>query len=178
LSMDANDDDDLARAIGELCHLTGEFKLRSGRVETTYFDKYLFEADPTLLRSIASRLVTLVPPTTEVLAGIELGGIPVVTALGLATGLPVCFVRKKAKTYGTEKLAEGADVAGKHVLAVEDVITTGGQVAESVAELRALGAQVSAVLCVIDRSGGDHPPLTSSGIELLSLFRSDDVAPA
>lgn len=167
--------DELGRRIGELCHLTGEFRLRSGQTAPTYFDKYLFEADPALLQSIVTRLVPLVPDGTEVLAGIELGGIPMATALSLATGIPACFVRKKAKTYGTEKLAEGPDVAGKEVLIVEDVITTGGQVAESAEELRALGAHVSRVLCVIDRSEGNHHVLDEAGLELLALFRSEDV---
>ncbi len=84
------------------------------------------------------------PAGTEVLAGLELGGVPIATALSLATGLEAAFVRKAAKTYGTARLAEGADLAGRRVLVVEDVITTGGQVAMSSEDLRRLGAGVEA----------------------------------
>ena len=166
---------DLATQIGELCRLEGEFRLRSGTTATTYFDKYLFEADPAVLRAVADQLALLVPDDVEVLAGLELGGVPVVTALSLATGLPAAFVRKVAKPYGTAKLAEGAAIECRRVLVVEDVITTGGQVAESTRDLRARGAEVNAVLCVIDRSGGDHRVLDDEGIELISLFSAADL---
>ena len=167
-------DSDLARRVGEACRLTGTFTLRSGQVSTTYFDKYLFEADPALLREVADAAVPLVPAETEVLAGLELGGVPVATALSLATGLPVAFVRKEAKTYGTAKLAEGADIAGRRVLIVEDIITTGGQVVLSARELRKRGALLVAVLCVIDRSAGAHT-LAAEDLDLISLFTADDL---
>jgi orotate phosphoribosyltransferase len=116
--------------------VTGEFVLRSGRVATEYFDKYLFEADPDLLDEVAVGLAGLVPEGTEVLAGLEMGGIAVVTALARHAGLPCAFVRKAAKPYGTHRLAEGAEVAGRRVLVVEDVVTSGGQVVISAGQLR------------------------------------------
>lgn len=166
---------DLARRVAERCRLTGSFTLRSGQEATTYFDKYLFEGDPAILREVAEQMVPLVPDDTEVLAGLELGGMPVATALSLATGLPAAFVRKEAKTYGTAKLAEGADIAGKRVLVVEDVITTGGQVAASTGELRDRGAVVEEVLCVIDRSNGDHAELDAISLRVRSLFTRADL---
>ncbi len=166
---------ELARTVGELCRLQGEFTLRSGATSSTYFDKYLFEADPVLLRSIAEHMVDLVPTDTQVLAGLELGGVPVATALSLVTGLPAAFVRKEAKSYGTAKLAEGAAIEGRRVLVVEDVITTGGQVVLSTEDLRARGALVETVLCVIDRSDGDHPGIDDAGLTMLSLFTASDL---
>src|SRR5690606_28207765 len=142
---------------------------------TTYFDKYLFEGDPAILRDIAQQMLPLVPAGTEVLAGLELGGVPVATALSLAAGLPAAFVRKEPKSYGTAKLAEGAEIAGKRVLVVEDVITTGGQVVLSTRELRERGAIVDDVLCVIDRSDGDHARLDAVSLRVRSLFTLDDL---
>jgi orotate phosphoribosyltransferase len=170
-------DDDLAslaRRVGEACRLTGTFTLRSGQVSTTYFDKYLFEADPALLRDVATAAVPLIPPGTEVLAGLELGGVPVATALSLATGLPAAFVRKEAKKYGTAKLAEGAEIAGRQVLIVEDIVTTGGQVVLSARDLRERGAKLVGALCVIDRSGGSHQ-LAAEDLDLISLFTAADL---
>src|SRR5512141_3059711 len=103
------DRSDLARRIYAVSHLVGTFKLRSGQISDQYFDKYLFESDPALLAEIASHMVKLIPPETQVLAGLEMGGIPVSTALSLKTGLPAVFVRKKAKEYGTAQLAAGMD---------------------------------------------------------------------
>lgn len=171
----AVDRDELARRVGRTCKLTGTFTLRSGRTATTYFDKYLFESDPALLRDVAELAEELIPPGVEVLAGLELGGVPVATALSLRTGLPAAFVRKEAKTYGTAKLAEGADVAGRKVLIVEDVITTGGQVVLSARDLVERGAELVGVLCVIDRSGGDHR-LAEVGLTLTSVFTADDLS--
>ena len=160
----------LAARVYACAHLTGEFLLRSGATSTEYFDKYLFEADPTLLREIAEQLAPLVPANTETLAGLELGGVPLVTMLSQVTGLPAAFVRKRAKEYGTRKLAEGAGVTGRRLAVVEDVITSGGQVIASCADLRALGANVLKVLCVIDRGQGGRERLAAEGLALSALY--------
>ncbi|GAA3594403.1 orotate phosphoribosyltransferase [Kribbella ginsengisoli] len=167
---------ELGERIYRASHLTGEFVLRSGITATEYFDKYRFEADPVLLDAIAEAMVPLVPAGTEVLAGLEMGGIPVVTALGRHTGLPCAFVRKEAKTYGTCRLAEGAEVAGRQVLIVEDVVTKGGQIVLSTQELRALGAQISEAVCVIDRQLGGAETLAADGIKLIPLLTAADLA--
>jgi orotate phosphoribosyltransferase len=161
---------DLAAAIYDRTHLTGEFTLRSGVVSTEYFDKYLFESDPVLLREIATALVPLVPDGTEALAGLELGGVPIATVLSQLTGIPAYFVRKEAKTYGTCRLAEGGDVDGKRITVVEDVVTSGGQVIVSCGDLRARGAVVEHALCVIDRESGGPAGLAEIGVTLHPLF--------
>ena len=88
---------EVAKKIYELSHITGEFLLRSGQISNEYFDKYLFEADPVVLAEIAKIMSELIPEGTEVLAGLEMGGIPVVTAISANTGMPAAFVRKKSK---------------------------------------------------------------------------------
>ena len=160
----------LAAAIFDRSHLTGEFVLRSGQVSNEYFDKYRFEADPVLLRALAEALAELVPEGTEVLAGLELGGVPLAVALGHVTGLPCAFVRKAAKPYGTRRVAEGSEVDGRRVLVVEDVITSGGQVVASTEDLRGLGAEVDHALCVIDRQAGGPDALAAIGVALRPLF--------
>ena len=135
-----------------------------------YFDKYLFEADPALLREIAERLVGLVPEGVEALAGLELGGVPLATMASQLSGLPARFVRKRAKEYGTRRLAEGGEIDGRRLAVVEDVLTTGGQVIDSCRALRAGGAEVAAVLCVIDREAGGVENLAAEELELRSLF--------
>ena len=161
---------ELARAIYAVSHITGKFRLRSGAESSEYFDKYRFEADPKLLRSICTAMVPLIPPATEVLAGLELGGVPIATILADLSGLPVAFVRKAAKDYGTCQLAEGAPVAGRTLLIVEDVVTSGGQVVLSAQDVRALGATVAHAVCVIDRESGGREKLAEVGIELHALF--------
>ena len=115
---------ELARRIDAAARLRGQFRLRSGAVSDEYFDKYRFESDPRLLAEVAEGLAALLPPGIDALAGLELGGVPIATALSLRTGLPAVFVRKQAKSYGTCQFAEGLDVSGKRLLIVEDVITS------------------------------------------------------
>ncbi|MGI8755815.1 MAG: orotate phosphoribosyltransferase [Acidimicrobiales bacterium] len=166
---------ELARRIRAVAHLTGTFTLRSGRVSREYFDKYRFEADPALLADIARAMAPLVPLGTEVLAGLEMGGIPVVTALSAVTGLPAAFVRKEAKAYGTARFCEGSDVDGRQVLVVEDVVTSGGQVVLSTADLRLIGATVTDVVCVIDRGEGGTEALAAEGLMLHSVVARPDL---
>jgi orotate phosphoribosyltransferase len=166
---------ELAKKIFEVAHLTGEFKLRSGQTSNEYFDKYRFEAQPLILKEIAKHLAPLIPAGTEILAGLEMGGIPIATALSLETGIPVAFIRKEAKDYGTRQFAEGLDLKGKRICVIEDVVTTGGQVVLSTADIRSLGALVGHVLCVIHRGPQfPEPKLTEVGLTLTPLFKKSD----
>ena len=139
-----------------------------------YFDKYRFEAQPEILKEIARHLTQLIPPGTEILAGLEMGGIPIATALSLETGIPVVFVRKAAKDYGTCKFAEGLDIKDKKVCVIEDVITTGGQVLESTKDLRDTGAVIEEVLCVIYRGEGVNEKFSDTKLNLTPLFTRAD----
>ena len=163
-------DDALAQRIQRRAHLTGEFRLRSGTVSGEYFDKYLFESDPELLRAVAQALVSLLPPRAQAVAGLELGGVPLATMVSQLSGLPALFVRKAPKDYGTCRLAEGGDVAGRRLVVIEDVVTSGGQLIESCAALRERGADIVGVLCVIDREAGGIANLFAHDLQLRSLF--------
>jgi orotate phosphoribosyltransferase len=166
---------ELARDIDACCRLTGEFTLRSGQVASEYFDKYLFESRPDLLARVADRMVELLPQDAELLGGLELGGVPLATALSARTGLPALFVRKQAKEYGTCKLAEGPDFSGRRVVLVEDVVTTGGAVRDAVQVLRSGGAVVDVVVCAIDRSAAGSNPLDDVGLEVRAVLTKTDL---
>ncbi len=175
MTTTARDEGDaLAALINARCRLSGEFTLRSGRVATEYFDKYLFESDPVLLRQVVARMAALVPDDAQLLGGLELGGVPIATLLGQVTGLPVLFIRKQAKEYGTRRLAEGGDPTGRNVVVVEDVVTSGGAVLEGARALRRLGATVTTAVCAIDRAEGGAEALAAEQVELrAALTRSD-----
>jgi orotate phosphoribosyltransferase len=166
---------ELARRIYATSHLTGTFKLRSGQISNQYFDKYLFESNPDLLFEIATQMSQLIPAGTEILAGLEMGGIPIATVLSLKNHLPAIFVRKKAKDYGTCKLAEGKEFKGKQVCVIEDVVTTGGQIILSSNELRKMGGRVESVLCVIQRGKDAADILTKEGLRLIPLFTMEEL---
>lgn len=174
---------ELGQKVFEVSYLRGRFTLRSGKESSEYFDKYQFESRPELLSAIAEHLSALIPDGTEILAGLELGGVPIATALSMRLNIPCVFVRKTAKEYGTCRLAEGVSVVGQKICVIEDVITTGGQVAQSIQELRVAGARVHDVVCVINRndSKGSNQlpaPLRQLGVHLFSLFSIQDLRPA
>jgi orotate phosphoribosyltransferase len=165
----------LARRIYAKSNLKGTFRLRSGAVSDEYFDKYLFESDPALLREIAQAMRGSIPAEAEALAGLEMGGIPIATMLSQISGLPCLFVRKTAKEYGTCKLAEGGELAGRKLLVVEDVVTSGGQIRQSVKALREGGAIIRQVVCVIDREMGGVANLAADGLALHALFTHSEL---
>jgi orotate phosphoribosyltransferase len=165
----------LAQKVYQASYLRGNFKLRSGKTSEEYFDKYKFESDPKLLAEIVEQLKHKIPPGTEVLAGLEMGGIPIATALSLATGLPAIFVRKKRKDYGTCKVAEGCDFKGRKVCIVEDVVTTGGQAILSAKDLRDEGAVLTDLLCVIQRDQEATLLLKEQGLNLFSLLTMEQL---
>lgn len=169
---------DLAQLAADLdttCRVTGDFVLRSGRTTDEYFDKYLFEGDPELLRRVVAAMAPLLPSDTDALGGLELGGVPIATMLSSLTGIPCVFVRKQAKTYGTRRLAEGGEVAGKTITLVEDIVTTGGAVRDAAQALRELGATVHSVVCAIDRSEPGANRLPDIGVATRSLLTRADL---
>lgn len=166
---------DLARDIDQACRLSGTFQLRSGQTASEYFDKYLFESDPKLLRRVVEAMQPLIPSDTDLLGGLELGGVPIATMLSSLTGIPALFVRKKPKAYGTRRLAEGADVAGKRITLIEDVITTGGAARDATNALRPSGAAVTTLICAIDRSDSPGKALADVGVTILPVLTREDL---
>ncbi|MFP4596832.1 MAG: orotate phosphoribosyltransferase [Persicimonas sp.] len=160
----------LAGEIAQAAFLRGEFELRSGQTSSVYLDKYKFLARPNLLEALVEEAAKLVPAETEVVAGIELGGVVLATALSLHLGTPAAFVRTERKGYGTANIVEGAEIASRRVCLIEDIVTTGGQVAKSARVLREEGAIVEDVICAVDRSEGEHPKLDAEGLVLRAMF--------
>lgn len=162
--------EELARRIVSVSRITGTFKLRSGATSDVYFDKYRFEAEPDLLKAIVEYLAQLVPEGTQRVIGLEMGGIPLATALSLRTGLALGFCRKKAKEYGTCQQIEGGVQAGERVTIVEDVITSGGAAIDAVRALREAGVEILALVCVVDREAGAGERFKELGVDFRPLF--------
>ena len=169
---------DLARQIYEVAHLRGTFRLRAGKTSTEYFDKFQFTSRPELLEAVAEAMAEIVPSDVEVLAGLQLGGVPLAAALALKTRIPAVYVRLQRKSYATQKIAEGVELDGKVVAIVEDVVSTGGQIVLSTDDLRAEGADVRYALAVVDREAGGHEAIAAAGLGYRFLFTSSDLAAA
>ena len=169
---------ELAAAVRQAAQLTGTFTLRSGQTATEYFDKFQLTSRPDLLDAVSDAMARIMPPDVEILAGLQLGGVPLAAALALKTRLPAVYVRPQRKTYGTCKITEGVDVAGRVVAVVADVATTGGQIVLSTDDLRAERADVRYALVVVDKESGTRESLLRAGLELRSLFTARDLEQA
>jgi orotate phosphoribosyltransferase len=161
---------ELAERVKEAALLHGDFILSSGRRSTYYLDKYRIETQPAILGAVADGLAGKIAPGVELLAGPELGAIPLVTAVGLKTGIPFLLVRKKAKDYGTKKVVEGLWREGQTVVLIEDVLTTGTQAITAADSLKELGLKVVKIMCVIDREEGAREAVEGAGYEFDPLL--------
>lgn len=166
---------ELARRIREAAYLEGDFTLRSGRKSKYYLDKYLFETQPEILRELGKLFAGYVQDSTTLIAGAELGGVPLAAATSMASGKPFVIVRNAKKDYGTSKPFEGKMTDADRVLLVEDIATTGGQVLEAAKMISSLGAKVERIVAVIDRREGARENIESAGYVFESLFTTADL---
>jgi orotate phosphoribosyltransferase len=165
----------LARELVRASYLKGDFVLRSGRRSNRYFDKFLFETDPALLKELGRHLAELVPRETQRLAAPELGAVLLGGAVSMETGLPLILVRKEPKGYGTAKQLEGRYESGERVTVIEDVVTTGGDSLRSVQVLHDAGLEVIHLVVVLDRGEGGEDNIRGARIPYTPLFRAQDL---
>ncbi|MDQ6773397.1 MAG: orotate phosphoribosyltransferase [Candidatus Dormibacteraeota bacterium] len=165
----------LARDVAHVAWLEGDFVLRSGRRSRYYFDKYLFETQPGILRRVGRELARLVPAGTQRLAAPELGAVLLGGAVSMELELPLVLVRKEVKAYGTSRALEGVLEPGDRVTVIEDVLTTGGAALDAIAKVRAAGGEVLALVGVLDREEGAAEAVAGLGVPFRPLFRKSDL---
>ena len=161
----------------------GKFTLASGRESDLYLNLKPTMMDPRGARLCAEAFLARIPPGVEYVGGLEMGAVPVISALAAISdlaGKPVrtFFVRKSAKDHGTreviEGLATGESLEGRRVLVVDYVATTGGSILKAVEAARAAGATVEEALVIVDRAEGGIEGLAAHGVRLSSVFTGDD----
>lgn len=162
----------------------GEIKLASGRSSNFYFNM-----KPTMLDPEGAHLIgvlvwaSLAGRSVEMVGGLEMGAVPIATAVAVTSQhkgwpLPAFFVRKQAKEHGTQSLVEGLpkgqSLAGRRVVIVEDVTTTGGSAMKAIAAVKAEGAIVDRVITVVDRLEGAAETFKAAGIDFQAILTAKD----
>jgi orotate phosphoribosyltransferase len=158
----------------------GSFNLASGKQSAYYFD-----SKPTMLHPEGARLLAelifdeLRGVKADCVGGLEMGAVPLIAPVVMRSfeaGRPLLgfFVRKAPKDHGTKQRIEGLDVAGKTVVILEDVTTTGGSAMQAVEEVRAAGGTVGLVLSILDRGEGAAELYATAGVPFKSLFRAEE----
>jgi len=167
--------EELIKRIKETAYLEGEFILRSGKKSSYYLDKYLFETCPDILKALGKEFAKHVTDDVTLIAGAELGGVALAAATAMETNKPWIIIRNSKKDYGTSKLIEGVLKEDDVVLVVEDIATTGGQVAEAAKIISDAGATVKKIVCVIDRKQGAEENITNAGYKFESILTKSDL---
>ena len=154
----------------------GKFKLTSGKESDYYVDIKQASTNPKVLKEIAEEMSNIISnQNIDVLAGMELGAVPLAVALALETKIPYVIIRKEKPTHGTGKQVVGNVESGQNALVVEDVATTGGSVVKALNVLREEGLKVDKVIVVVDREEGASESLKDHNIELIPLVRASDL---
>jgi orotate phosphoribosyltransferase len=172
---------DLLEILKRVSWRRGQVVLSSGKLSDFFID-----CKPAVLSAQGHQLVGELMldalrglPRCEAVAGVELGGCPLASAVSLTSQLrgrpvPALYVRKEAKAHGTQQLIEGPLTAGMKVALLEDVITTGGSTVRAVQALRSAGAEVVGVVVLVDRLEGGAEAIGREGLEVVSVFTKND----
>jgi len=158
----------------------GRVVLASGRESDFYFDMKPVMLDPdgaTLMAELILQQIQNV--NADCVGGLEMGAVPLIAPVAMRSAefgrpLPGFFVRKAVKDHGTKKRVDGADIAGKAVIILEDVTTTGGSAMDAVKAVEEAGATVALVLSIVDRGEGAAKLYAKAGIPFASLFRAEE----
>ncbi|MDO9536865.1 MAG: orotate phosphoribosyltransferase [Thermoplasmata archaeon] len=146
----------------------GNFTLASGRKSDYYVDLRSVTTRPELLKKVAQAMSQHISKSDKI-AGVELGAIPIATALSLETGIPFLMVRKQKKDHGAGKLVEGELKPGDKVLFVEDTVTTAGSLIKAILAVRELGGIVETALVIVDREEGATENLAEIQVKMISI---------
>ncbi|MPT32264.1 MAG: orotate phosphoribosyltransferase [Chryseobacterium sp.] len=154
----------------------GRFTLKSGIESPFYVDLRPLASDPKILKKLANYLLEMLPlDNFDIICGVPYAALPMATAMSLQSYIPLIIKRKEAKSYGTKKLVEGIYEKGQNCLLVEDVITSGKSLVETIDEVENEGIKVSDIVVVLDRQQGGKEKLEAKGYKVHSLFNISEV---
>jgi orotate phosphoribosyltransferase len=157
--------DDIVRA----AYVEGDFVLTGGLRRSYYFDKYLFETRPAILRRLGRFLADLVPRDTDRLAAPALGAVALGTAVSLELGLPLVIVRPDSEP-GSSRAIEGELYAHEEVTLIEDVVVTGDRALRAASRVAGAKARVSHIAAVLDRQEGAAERFADASLDYSHLF--------
>ncbi len=149
----------------------GQFTLKSGIESPFYVDLRPLASDPKILKKLGHYLLEMLSiEQFDLICGVPYAALPMATAMSLESEIPLIIKRKEAKAYGTKKLIEGIYAKGQNCLIVEDVITSGTSLLETIPEIENEGLIATDIVVVLDREQGGRQLLEGKGYRVHTLF--------
>jgi uridine monophosphate synthetase len=154
----------------------GEFKLKSGMMSPLYIDLRKTITYPHVLKQLLEAMWNLIQTLNfDLICGVPLTAVVFSSYLSVSKGLPMILCRKEVKDHGTKKKIEGEYFSGQSCLIIEDLITSGASVLETIEPLRSEGLVVEDIALLIDREQGGRQKLESLGYRVHSLFTLSEI---
>lgn len=154
----------------------GQFTLKSGMLSPIYIDLRLIISYPQLLKAITLKLEEkALSLAFDRVCGVPYTALPLATALSLTMSVPMVMRRKEAKNYGTKKIIEGAFEPGQKCLVIEDLITSGTSIFETLEPLEQEGLKITDILVLLDRQQGGKNRLEERGYRLHTLITMENL---
>lgn len=154
----------------------GDFTLKSGQKSSIYIDLRQIIAYPKLLTGVANDLWEKIKHLEpSLLCGVPYTALPIATVISTQHDIPMLIRRREAKDYGTKKMIEGLYQQGENCVIIEDVITTGSSVIETIDLLNEHGIKVTDVAVYVDREQGGQEAIEAKGCNVYSVLKLSEL---
>lgn len=176
------------------CVKHGDFTLKSGKKSPYYIDLRPLISDPAKIRIISNQIYNFIDTPKDVkICGLPYAGIPYACAISILYYIPLIMLRKEQKKHGTKKMIEGVFKEGDEIVIIDDILTTGSSVMESLSYFNEFKQsplpgdcskkvdesqpffKIQKVIVILDREEGGREALEKLGLKVESLFKLSDL---
>tara|TARA_B100001057_G_C22796092_1_gene929667 strand:+ start:1156 stop:1686 length:531 start_codon:yes stop_codon:yes gene_type:complete len=155
---------------------TGNFTLKSGKKSNIYIDLRLLLNEPILTKEISILLKEKIIYCDNMkICGIPYGAIPYACCISTTYNIPQIMIRKEQKNYGTKKLIEGVLNENDNIVLIEDIITTGSSLYNTIKTLEENNIKIHQILVIIDRTNNNMKYIKNLGYKIDSLLTIEDI---